>query len=446
MSALDTDKKLVIITTSFAPENAIGAVRLSSMAKHLSKKFSSVHVICPNPPKSSVSDKTIDLSNINNLEVIRIKSSVIFRFIKFLRNKALLEKKASEVINLSNEKITNLSRIKTYFMRLFFQAFTFLRNKDFLHGSLKAYKELSKENKFNILITSYPSYSSHQAGLRIKRLNNSIKWIADFRDPMVYQSFSASKKLASIQAEVMQKSDHVITVSNGVKEMLQISSANKKIDVIYNGYDNLPNVDILPSIDQNDLNLCYVGTLYDGRRDLSLLFKIINASLTKLNRESLKFHYAGSDINTLINQASKYHLSKNIINHGYVSRHQSIAIQKSCDFVIVGTWNSREEKGILTGKIFEAFMLRKPIIGIVNGDLQNSEFKDLIERCNAGIAIESNFFTDNELNKAIDLLKKVMQSKAHTSLTNPISKFTFDVEHFHYKEIFKNLSNILFSM
>ena len=58
--------------------------------------------------------------------------------------------------------------------------------------------------------------------------------------------------------------------------MLQESSVNKKIDVIYNGYDNLPDIETLSSI-LKDLNLCYVGTLYDGKRDLSPLFKILNA-------------------------------------------------------------------------------------------------------------------------------------------------------------------------
>ena len=110
---------------------------------------------------------------------------------------------------------------------------------------------------------------------------------------MVYESFSSSRNLASIQAEVMQKSDHVITVSNGVKEMLQESSANKKIDVIYNGYDNLPDIETLSSINKKDLNLCYVGTLYDGKRDLSPLFKILNAFLVDGRKENLKFHYAG---------------------------------------------------------------------------------------------------------------------------------------------------------
>ena len=446
MSEIDINKKLVIITTSFAPENAIGAVRLSSMAKYLSKKFISVHVICPNFSNSLLSDKTLDINDIQNLEVTRTKSSIIFKFVKLLRNRVLSEKKASEVINLSNQKIANSARIKSYFMRLAFKAFTFLRNRDFLYGALKAYKELAKVNEFNILITSYPSFSSHQVGLRIKRLDDNIKWVADFRDPMVYKSFSSSRNLASIQAEVMQKSDHVITVSNGVKEMLQESSANKKIDVIYNGYDNLPDIETLSSINKKDLNLCYVGTLYDGKRDLSPLFKILNAFLVDGRKENLKFHYAGSDIKTLINQASKYGLSTNIINHGYVSRLQSMKIQKSCDFVVVGTWNSMQEKGILTGKIFEAFMLRKPIIGIVNGDLQNSEFKNLIEGCNAGVAIESNFLSETDQNNIIDMLSRVMQSKNDSNKENFISNFTFDVDRFHYKEIFNNLSNILISL
>ena len=75
--------------------------------------------------------------------------------------------------------------------------------------------------------------------------------------------------------------------------MLQESSINNKIDVIYNGYDNLPHIEILPSVNKKDLNFCYVGTLYDGKRDISPLFKILNAFLVDGRNENFKFHYAG---------------------------------------------------------------------------------------------------------------------------------------------------------
>ena len=55
-------------------------------------------------------------------------------------------------------------------------------------------------------------------------------------------------------------------------------------------------------------------------------------------------------------------------------------------------------------KVLPIIKNRKIKIGIVNGDLQNSEFKNLIEGCNAGVAIESNFLSEIDQNNIIDIL------------------------------------------
>jgi len=441
MTEYKSNKNLLIVTTSFAPENAIGAVRLSAMAKHLAKGFKEVYVICPSPNDDSISDDTLYINYPANLEVIRVKSSIFFRLTKQLRNRLLVNKKASEVINLSNKQADLITTLKSLLLRLAFKLFTHLKNRDFLRGALKNFKKLSIDTEINYLITSYPSYSSHQAGLSIKKLNNGIKWIADFRDPMIYSSFNTSMKLAKIQNEVINNADHIITVSHGVKELLGGTSLNK-IDVIFNGFDHFE-LEPLASFNKQDLNLCYVGTLYDGKRDLSCLFKILSRIYAEKQQQNLKFHYAGSDILTLMNQATTFNLADCIINHGYVSRQESLKIQKSCDFIVVGTWNSVLEKGILTGKMFEAFMLKKPIIGVVNGDLANSEFKKIIQDCNAGIIIESNFISRNEEHQIIEFLQTFIDFKLGKNQKSPSDIFSFEVEKFNYNNVFKKLFSII---
>ena len=439
------DKNLLIVTTSFAPENAIGAVRLTSFAKYASLEFRHVTVIAPPIEESTLHDETLQLLNIENIEVFRTKHSIFFLILKFLRNKFLGNKKASEAIGLGKQNKSFLSLIKKYISLVIFKIYTKLKNRDFLSASIKQYKFLIKKTKFDYVFTSYPSYSSHQAGLRIKSQNKSIYWIADFRDPMVYKSISNSKSNQRLQDNFLDNADLAISISNGVRELLLRSSPNAEIKVIYNGFDDVLLESDSSIIDPNYLNFCYMGTLYGGKRDLSKFFEILDklVSHEEIDKNKILFHYAGSDFSTLMYQAKKHSFEKNLINHGYLNRGQSIEIQSNCDFITVATWNTYHEQGILTGKIFEAFMLKKPVIGIVVGDLANSELKSIIESRNAGIVIESEFLANSEERRIVDLLKEIYIKKFSTPGLSSSSFFQSDVNNFHYQNLFNKLLNYL---
>ena len=54
----------------------------------------------------------------------------------------------------------------------------------------------------------------------------------------------------------------------------------------------------------------------------------------------------------------------------------------------MASWNTRKEKGILTGKYYEYVSVRKPILCCISGDEPNSKLKELIEKYNLGFCFE----------------------------------------------------------
>jgi hypothetical protein len=103
----------------------------------------------------------------------------------------------------------------------------------------------------------------------------------------------------------------------------------------------------------------------------------------------IEFQYAGSDLAALLRQTRETDLEGIVLDRGMISRRGALEMQRASDLVVVATWNTEADQGIMTGKLFECFMMRRPILGIVNGDKDDSEFKRVVSRVRAGCVYES---------------------------------------------------------
>ena len=77
-----------------------------------------------------------------------------------------------------------------------------------------------------------------------------------------------------------------------------------------------------------------------------------------------------------------------VINHGMLSRNDCLKLQASARFLVLSTWNDRGEEGVFPGKFIEYMLINRPIIGVVDGNLANSEVTKTIQRYNLGISYE----------------------------------------------------------
>ena len=106
--------------------------------------------------------------------------------------------------------------------------------------------------------------------------------------------------------------------------------------------------------------------------------------------QKICFDYAGPHFEMLQEQAQKYGVEAILVNHGFVSRGEAAQLQSKCDIFLVLTWNTREEKGVLTGKFYEGIRARKPILSLVSGDVPDSELNTLNEKYHYGFCCEES--------------------------------------------------------
>lgn len=431
------NKSLLVVTTSFFPENAIGAVRVTKLTKYLSYFYEDVTIIAPSIDESVDIDITLDVSGIENLKIYRVTDFLIFRLLKKLRNSFLTDSKGSDYIHRAGE-----NRVKKVTVGVFFSLFTHIKNLNFSIKASVVFFRLKKDKDFHHMLTSYPSYGSHVAGILVKKIVPSIFWIADFRDPMVYPSIKKSKIFQFIQKSIIEKAQLVTSISHGVKGMIQGDMVNKKVKVLYNGFDGYQRLSKDPILCIQDINFTYMGSLYGGKRDISVFFKFLQKFITENPHYEtrIKVNYAGSDFSALLKMASVFHMDKYLVDHGKVNRSKSLQMQEESNFVLVATWNTIEEQGILTGKIFEALMLNKSVIATVCGDKKDSELKQIIEAEDAGIVIETSFTTREDYENFSILLGHNIENN---TWSDSEGKLVSRHQNFHYQNLARELRDLI---
>ena len=246
---------------------------------------------------------------------------------------------------------------------------------------------------FDCVFSSFGPVGSLLAGMEAKKRRPAILWINDFRDPMVSQI--TPKTFAPFYTYLQRKSirmaDCTVTVSDGYRKRMRFRRMKRPLTVIPNGFDREDRGGLDVTAPADKLSFAYVGALYEGKRDLSVLFRCLRRLVDEgvLSAERLSFDYAGGEGGVLYAQAERYGLGQIVDDHGWVSREESLRIQSRARCLVLATWNDRGEEGVFPGKLLEYMLLNKPVVSVVGGSLGGSEVTQVIERYRLGVSCEN---------------------------------------------------------
>jgi len=327
--------------------------------------------------------------------------------------------------------------------------YDFVLEADWFLSAKKTIKRKYKKDSFDIVISSFGPIESLLLGYFIKKSKIARHWISDLRDSMenIFNPSWLNLLYKIIKRSMVQKADAITLVSQGqvslfCKSLKKITLNKDKIFMIYNGYENK-----FKSIqyEKRDkvLRISYTGAIYENLGDFELLFKaltdLIEEQLIDLN--SVVLCYAGQHSVNFNKQLFPYDTIKKIChNVGFVDRNSAIDIQNCSDILIVLTWNTITNQGILTGKFMEYLQAFKPIISITKGNLPNGELSQLVEKLNLGIACEYITFE-----KDYNRLKEYLLTQYKRVLEGKPLLFEPDIEgikKFHYEILTKELDKI----
>lgn len=230
---------------------------------------------------------------------------------------------------------------------------------------------------YDLVVTSGPPHSSHLIGLELQR--RGIRWWADFRDPwtdiyyyrMFYPSAWARRRDAQLERRVLARAERVLCVSDDLKRLLssKIDGGGAKFLVVPNGYDPADFAADAPVPSNPVRTLVYTGTL-----TLDYPLEALYSALRTYCRQHgpLKLVFAGRPAqeakDALESLATELPLSVSF--KGYLPHAESVALLQGADALLLLIPELPNNRGILTGKLFEYLGSGRPIWGFgpVDGD------------------------------------------------------------------------------
>ncbi len=404
---------ILIITHFYEIDGVMGSVRWTSFAHRLAKKHN-VYIVthAQNSQKIGTIEKKDNISVIyvdNECEYVkrgkkRKKDNIYSTFSKSPSN----YKKTFK--NIIKDIIKSTAKSWLYMLSMYMTA---KKNAKY------AEDELSKigVSLDYVISTSRPFINCFTAFNIAKK--KRTPWLFDQRD-LPYSDGASRIEIASFRY-ALRHFDRFVSkytlVSKGMADsFIDFCKFKKKQKdktfVLNNGYDTTHKSTLEKEINDGVLTIAYAGDLYEGKRDANILFDALNQVMKddRFVPNDVRIDYAGNSSVSLYETAKKYGLEEVIKDRGRVPHKEAIKMQQNSDLLLLLTWNTLMDRGVLSGKLYEYMMVEKPIVCITSGEIPNGEAEIMIKEMNLGVAVNyieyeqgvkqlSKYITEQLLNK-----------------------------------------------
>ena len=176
--------------------------------------------------------------------------------------------------------------------------------------------------------------------------------------------------------------DALTTTTELAKQKLQSIHPDKKIVSVVSGFDPEDFEKTKQTEESEKLTLIYAGSLYNGKRNPSILFDSIGQLIkeNKIDPNKIVIDFYGDDTN-LKELSQKYDIQNNVRIHGRITQEEVLQHQMNSDVLLLISWMDESEKMFIPGKIYDCIGCKKPVLSI---GYKEGSLKDLIDETNIG--------------------------------------------------------------
>lgn len=248
-------------------------------------------------------------------------------------------------------------------------------------------RKVVRENKIEVIFSTFKPYSNHLICYLIKRWNPQLIWIADFRDLHVDEmrdNVYFPKLQHWFNRKILKKANVVTTVSKGLTKNL--AEYHDNIFVLRNSIASSKILKPKAISFFPKFTISYTGSIYANLRSAELLFKALEnlIRLGKIDDEKIQITYAGTEAGIWQKWVDDFDLQKINVFHGIVPMQEAKMIQQKSQINLLLSWASENQQGVLTAKFYEYLAARNPILLIIKGS-KDTEFEKIFDELNAGI-------------------------------------------------------------
>lgn len=381
-----SNKKVLIITYYWPPSGGSGVQRWLKFVKYLVKAGWEPIVFTPENPSFTIQDQSLQKDVPASVEVIKFPIWEPYQL--FFKMSALF----------GNKNVQQTDFISTG-KKPFFKSISAWIRGNFLipdarvfwvKPSVEYLTDFITRNSVDKIITTGPPHSIHLIGLRLKKLNPTLMWVADFRDPWsewdLLDTLSltslARRRHQNLERQVLTRADRVITIAPYHVNRFEVLSG-RKVDLITNGFDEDDFKEIV-SVKTKKFTIRHVGVVDELRDPKPVMeaVKLICQSDSEFASQ-VTIEFVGK-----VNTAFKTFVQNDQQLSGItrfldqVQHDKLLELYCSTDLQLLVLAHTAIAPGNLPGKFFEYLASGKPILGIgpVHGDAA-----EILQQTSAGV-------------------------------------------------------------
>lgn len=236
-------------------------------------------------------------------------------------------------------------------------------------------KELLSKEHFDILFVTIPPYSAFSMAAKLKEEFN-IPLIVDYRDLWFgnqfsfYPTFYHKLKHKKMEYNALKAADKIVTINRYIKEKLLVNYKFLTFDdisIVPQGYDpdDFEKATPIP-LNKTKLKLTYSGIFYTKATPKFLLkaFKLLLKQRPDI-AAGIELHFCGLLRKENEKLIKKLGIQEFVKIHGYLNHKEALDYVLSSDVLWMMIGRMKAAETISTGKLFEYFGTKKPILGCV---------------------------------------------------------------------------------
>ena len=361
-------KKVLIITYYWPPAGGPGVQRVLKFAKYLPDFGWQPIILTVRKGNFPSVDTELEKEIPESCKVFKTDIFEPFEFYNSLKGNSSKEKIPTFVLNKSkNEKLID-------------KAIRWIRANVFVPDAKIGWiKHMVNEGskiinieKPDLIFSSSPPHSLQIGAMKLAAKTN-LPWVADFRDPWTDAFWQKDIRRIpfsiyrdkNYEKSVLNSANSIITISKSIAKDFE-KNTHTKVNTISNGFDE---DDFRYTKKRNPkFSICYTGTLGKDQ-SLSGFIKSLE-SLPGNIKENTDINFIGSFHPTIMDMISAsqtksiFHIKDSVLHS------ESTRLISNADMLLLIIPDTKNNKGILTGKIFEYLATKNPILGYgpIDGD------------------------------------------------------------------------------
>ncbi len=240
----------------------------------------------------------------------------------------------------------------------------------------KAALKIIEQENIDVLLSTSPPQSVQVAAWRIRKASN-IPWVADYRDPWTEIFFYQNMKRNALakgldeylERRAIENADKIITVSNQIAKRFRERFPDIDCKMIPNGYDVSDIPAERPEITHGKFRIGYIGNLM-ALQNPEILWQVLAelASEDKQFRDDVQLHFTGKVDVDARRQIEQLGLLDLTVYESYVPHPVAVERMMTSSALLFILPNTPDNKGVLTGKLFEYIASGRPLLAIGPSD------------------------------------------------------------------------------